>query len=54
MKHRLLIATLRGVLIHSMIDLQASDVPAALNALKVALAERLLPRSGPQDHLRPT
>jgi AcrR family transcriptional regulator len=50
---RLLIATLRGVLIHSMIDLQASDVPAALNALKVALTERLLPRSGPQDHLRP-
>jgi len=50
---RLLIATLRGVLIQSMIDPQASDVPAALNALKVALAERLLPRSGPQDHPRP-
>jgi AcrR family transcriptional regulator len=50
---RLLIATLRGILIQSMIDPQASDVPAALNTLKVALAERLLSRSVPQNHPQP-
>lgn len=46
---RLLIATLRGVRIQSMMDPERSDVPAALNTLKAALAERLLPRRMPQD-----
>lgn len=45
---RLLIATLRGVRIQSMMDPERSDVPAALNTLKAALAERLLPRRLPQ------
>lgn len=47
---RLLIATLRGIRIQSMIDPEASDVQVALNTLKVALAERLLPRPVPQGH----
>ena len=44
---RLLIAALRGVRIQSMMDPPASDVPAAINAIKVALAERLLARTPP-------
>ena len=41
---RLLIAALRGIRIQSMMDPSNSDVPAAMNALKVSLAERLLAR----------
>jgi AcrR family transcriptional regulator len=41
---RLLIAALRGIRIQSMMDPAASDVPAAMNALKLGLAERLLAR----------
>lgn len=41
----LLIATLRGVRIQSMMDPARSNVPAAMNAIKLALAERLLPHA---------
>ena len=41
---RLLIATLRGIRVQSMMDPESSSVPAAMNALKRGLAERLLPR----------
>lgn len=44
---RLLIAALRGIRIQSLMDPATSDVPGAMNALKVALAERLLPRLQP-------
>jgi len=42
---RLLIAALRGTRIQSLMDPEHSDVSAAMNALKVSLAERLLPRA---------
>jgi AcrR family transcriptional regulator len=43
---KLLIATLRGIRIQSMMDPGTSDVPAAANSLKAAIAERLtVPRA---------
>jgi AcrR family transcriptional regulator len=41
----LLIATLRGVRIQSMMDPSRSNVPTAINAIKLALAERLMARN---------
>lgn len=41
----LLIATLRGVRIQSLMDPPRSDVPAAINAIKLSLAERLMARN---------
>ena len=44
---RLLIATLRGIRVQSLMDPESSAVLAAMNALKVGLAERLLSRRSP-------
>ena len=44
---RLLIATLRGIRVQSLMDPESSAVLAAMNALKVGLAERLLSRRPP-------
>ncbi len=41
----LLIATLRGVRIQSLMDPSRSNVPAAINAIKLSLAERLIARN---------
>lgn len=41
----LLIATLRGVRIQSLMDPGRSNVPAAINAIKLSLAERLMARN---------
>jgi AcrR family transcriptional regulator len=43
MEALLLIATLRGVRIQSLMDPSRSNVPEAINAIKLGLAERLLP-----------